>query len=100
MRLRVTGGSGFLGIGADLRPVVGNEWIEVQATSRRVIIDDFRSAEVDGKTAWKGRQDKGHRSCAAAFRAAVTGEAGIPTEAMLATMRATIGAAAGPGDHA
>ena len=80
-------------------PVAGKEWIEVQAGSHRVVINDFRLAEVDGKTAWKGRRDKGHRPCAAAFRAAVAGEADVPTEAMLATMRATIRAAGRPGGH-
>ncbi len=77
-------------------PLAGKEWIEVQAACQRVVIDDFRSAEVNGKTVWKGRQDKGHRPCASAFRAAVAGEADLPTEAMLATMRATIRAAGGP----
>jgi predicted dehydrogenase/threonine dehydrogenase-like Zn-dependent dehydrogenase len=71
----------------------GQEWIEVHAGPHRVVINDFRSAEADGKTVWKGRQDKGHRACAAAFRQAVAGEAAMPTEAMLATMRATIQAA-------
>ena len=80
-------------------PVAGKEWIEVQAASRRVVIDDFRSAEVNGRTVWKGRQDKGHRACAAAFRAAVAGDTGIPTETMLATMRATIRTVGGPGGH-
>ena len=80
-------------------PVAGKEWIEVQAAPHRVVIDDFRSAEVNGKTVWKGRQDKGRRPCAAAFRAAVAGEADVPTEAMLATMCATIRAAGRPGGH-
>jgi hypothetical protein len=62
-----------------------------------VTINDFRSAEADGKTIWKGRPDKGHRACAAAFREAVTGGAALPTEVMLATMRAAIRAAEGPG---
>ena len=78
-------------------PVAGKEWIEVQAGSHRVTIDDFRSAEADGKTIWKGRQDKGHRACAAAFHEAITGGAALPTEVMLATMRATIRAAEGAG---
>ena len=80
-------------------PVAGKEWIEVLAASHRVVIDDFRSAEVDGKTVWKGHQDKGHRACAAAFRAAVAGDTSTPTEAMLATIRATIRAAGRPGGH-
>jgi predicted dehydrogenase/threonine dehydrogenase-like Zn-dependent dehydrogenase len=71
-------------------PVTGKEWIEVHAGSRRVVISDFRSAELDGTTIWKGRQDKGHRAAVAAFRAAVAGRADSPTEVMLATMRATI----------
>ena len=74
-------------------PVAGKERIEVLAGSRQVIIDDFRSVLVNGRTLWKGRQDKGHRAHAAAFRQAVQGGAGMPTEAMLGTMRATIQAA-------
>jgi len=76
-------------------PVAGKEWIEVQAGSHRAVISDFRSAEADGTTIWKGRQDKGHRAATAAFRAAVADRAGLPTEVMLATMRATIRAAGG-----
>jgi predicted dehydrogenase/threonine dehydrogenase-like Zn-dependent dehydrogenase len=79
------------------RAVARKEWIEVHAGSRRVVINDFRSAEADGKTLWKGRQDKGHRAGAAAFRRAIAGEAVLPTATMLATMRATIQAAAGAG---
>jgi len=74
-------------------PVVGKEWIEIQAGSHRLAVHDFRSAEADGKTIWKGRQDKGHRAQAAAFRQAVLGGAGLPTAAMLGSMRATIQAA-------
>ena len=50
----------------------------------------FRSAQMNGSTLWKGRADKGHRAHAAAFRQAVQGGPAMPTEAMLATMRATI----------
>ena len=71
-------------------PVSGKERIEVLAGPHQVIIDDYRSVCVDGHTFWKGRQDKGHRAHAAAFRQAVEGGPGMPTEAMLATMRATI----------
>ena len=79
-------------------PVAGKEWIEIQAGQCRVVIDDFRRAEVDGKTAWKGRQDKGHQAAVAAFRQAVAGSGpAMPTEVMLATMRATIRAAGGGG---
>ena len=71
----------------------GKEWIEVTSGSHRLVIDDFRSLKLDGKTLWRGRQDKGHRACAAAFRTAVTGGKPLPTRAMLATMRATVHAA-------
>jgi predicted dehydrogenase/threonine dehydrogenase-like Zn-dependent dehydrogenase len=74
-------------------PTVGKEWIEVMAGSHRLVIDDFRSAKLDGRTLWKGGQDKGHRAQAAAFRLAVQGGTAAPTEAMLATMHATIEAA-------
>jgi predicted dehydrogenase len=74
-------------------PVTGKERIEVLAGSRQVIIDDFRSVLVNGRTLWKGRQDKGHRAHAAAFRQSVQGGPAMPTETMLASMRATIQAA-------
>jgi hypothetical protein len=74
-------------------PVTGKEHIEVLAGPHQVIIDDFRSAQINGRTVWKGRQDKGHRGHAAAFRQAVQGGPGLPTEAMLGNMRATIRAA-------
>jgi predicted dehydrogenase/threonine dehydrogenase-like Zn-dependent dehydrogenase len=74
-------------------PSAGKEWIEVHAGAHRVVIDDFRSVTADGRRLWKGRQDKGHHALAAAFRQAVAGEAELPTEEMLATMRATIRAA-------
>jgi predicted dehydrogenase/threonine dehydrogenase-like Zn-dependent dehydrogenase len=71
-------------------PAAGKEWIEVVAGSHRVVIEDFKSAEADGRTLWRGRQDKGHRAQATAFRQAVAGGPAAPTESMLATMRATI----------
>ena len=74
-------------------PTAGKEWIEVMAGSRRLVIDDFRSAKLDDRILWKGRQDKGHRAQATAFRQAVQGGIAAPTHSMLATMRATIQAA-------
>jgi predicted dehydrogenase/threonine dehydrogenase-like Zn-dependent dehydrogenase len=71
-------------------PVTGKERIEVLAGSHQLIIDDFRSVRLDGRTLWKGRPDKGHRAHAAAFRQAVQGGAALPAEAMLGSMRATI----------
>ena len=76
-------------------PSRGKEWIEVQAGQRQVVIDDFRSVTANGRKVWKGHQDKGHAALAHAFRQAVTGGPDLPTEEMLATMRATIRAAAG-----
>jgi predicted dehydrogenase/threonine dehydrogenase-like Zn-dependent dehydrogenase len=76
-------------------PTAGKEWIEITAGPRRLVIDDFRSVKQDGRTLWKGRQDKGHRACAAAYLKAVTGGSVLPTETMLSTMRATIQAATG-----
>ena len=88
--LRFADGSvASIGYGS-MPPVAGKERIEVLAGSRQVIIDDFRSVLVSGRTVWKGRQDKGHRAHTAAFLAAIRGSAALPTEAMLGAMRATI----------
>jgi predicted dehydrogenase/threonine dehydrogenase-like Zn-dependent dehydrogenase len=75
-------------------PSAGKERVEVHAGDRRIVIDDFRLASADGKTIWKGRQDKGHRALAAAFKQAVAGTVKLPTEQMLATTRAAIRATA------
>ena len=80
-------------------PVAGKESIEIQAGSHRMMINDFRSVELDGKKIWKGRQDKGHRAAAVAFRQAITGGPVIPTEPLIATMRAAIQAATWSGRH-
>lgn len=76
-------------------PRAGKEWIEIQAGTHRLVIDDFRSADIDGKTIWKGRQNKGHYAEATFFRQAVAGGPSVPTEIMLATTRATIQAVTG-----
>jgi hypothetical protein len=94
LALRFADGSlASIGYGSAV-PSAGKERIEVHAGDRRIVIDDFRRATADGKTIWKGRQDKGHRALAAAFRQAVDGAGELPTEEMLATMRATIRVAA------
>ena len=54
-----------------------------------------RTARRSGRAA----RTRGTAPCAAAFRQAVAGGAAMPTEAMLATMRATIRAAGGTGGH-
>ncbi len=74
-------------------PTAGKEWVEVSAGSRRLVIDDFRSVQLDDKTLWKGRQDKGHRGQSRAFSEAVAGGRDTLTEAIFATMHAAIQAA-------
>jgi predicted dehydrogenase/threonine dehydrogenase-like Zn-dependent dehydrogenase len=97
--LRFADGSlASIGYGSAI-PATGKERIEVHAGDRRIVIDDFRRATADGKAIWKGRQDKGHRALAGAFLRAVAGGGELPTEEMLATMRATIHAAAARGSH-
>jgi predicted dehydrogenase/threonine dehydrogenase-like Zn-dependent dehydrogenase len=93
MALRFTDGSVAAVSYSSAAPVAGKERIEILAGSHQVIIEDFRSVQADGRTRWKGQQDKGHRAHAAAFRQAVRGGAVMPTEAMLGSMRATIAAA-------
>jgi hypothetical protein len=93
MALRFTDGSVASIAYGSTPSVTGKERIEVLTGSRQVIIDDFRSVLVNGRTLWKGRQDKGHRAHAAAFRQSVQGSLAMPTEVMLASMRATIQAA-------
>jgi predicted dehydrogenase/threonine dehydrogenase-like Zn-dependent dehydrogenase len=93
--LRFTDGSLATIAYASVPARAGKEWIEVTTGQHRIVIDDFRRATADGKVIWKGSPDKGHKACAAAFRRAVTGGPAMPTEEMLATMTATIAAAAG-----
>jgi len=91
--LRFTDGSLAAIAYGSAEPVAGKERIEVLAGPHRAVIDDFRSAVAGRRTLWRGRTDKGHQRAVAAFRAAVVTGRPIPTEAMLATMRATIEAA-------
>jgi predicted dehydrogenase/threonine dehydrogenase-like Zn-dependent dehydrogenase len=91
--LRFADGSlAVIGYGS-AEPVAGKEQIEVQAGVTRVVINDFHLAEANGKTIWKGRQDKGHHTEAIAFRQAVGGGTTMPADVLLATMRATVQAA-------
>jgi len=76
-------------------PSAGKEWVEIMSGSHRMVINDFRSAHLDGKTLWRGRQDKGHRACASAFKQGINGNLALPTKEMLATTQATIEAATG-----
>ncbi len=91
--LRFADGSvGSIAYGS-MPPVTGKERIEVLAGAHQLVIDDFRSVLENGHTLWKGRQDKGHRAHASAFRQALQSGTGMPTEAMLGTMRAILQAA-------
>ena len=76
-----------------VEPAVGKEWIEVTGGSVQLVIEDFKRTVASGKVIWKGRQDKGHQPSVAAFRQAVAGGDSMPTEALLASMAATIQAA-------
>ena len=88
--LRFTDGSLAAIAYGSAAPVVGKEWIEIQGGASRVVIDDFRSVRAEGRTVWKGRQDKGHYAETAAFRKAVAGGPAMPTDTMIGTMRAII----------
>ena len=97
--LRFTDGSLATIAYGSASPVAGKEWVEMSAGAHRVVIDDFRSVRADGRTRWRGAQDKGQRGLAAAFHGAIHGGTPLPTEAMLASMRATIQAAAKASGH-
>ena len=72
----------------------GKEYVEVLTGSSRAVIKDYRSAEVNGKKLWKGRQDKGHRAAVAQFKADVLRGRSEVLPSSIATSRATIAAAA------
>jgi predicted dehydrogenase len=78
-------------------PRSGKERVEMFAGGRTGIIDDFRTAEVQGRKRerWKGRQDKGHAAELAAFIAAVRhgGTSPIPLAELEHTSRVTLRAA-------
>jgi predicted dehydrogenase len=70
------------------------ERIEVLGRGHTVVIDDFKSVTIDGKSVQSGTQDKGHRACAAAFKKAVDTRERGASNAMLASSAATLAAAA------
>ncbi|KJE25633.1 putative dehydrogenase [Frankia torreyi] len=69
------------------------EQVEALAGSRHVRIDDYRELVVDGRSVWKGVQDKGHRDAAAAFLRMCRGGDAAVTAELLASSRATLAAA-------
>lgn len=87
--LRFTDGSLAVIAYSSASPGVGKELIEVLAGDHRIVIDDYRSVSVDGKTAWSGRQDKGHRTAAEQFRQAILAPGRLAGRC-LATSRATL----------
>jgi predicted dehydrogenase len=68
----------------------GKEHVEILAGDRRVVIDDFRSVEADGKAVWTGRQDKGHRAIAIAFKRVACDGDNASTEKSIYTTRWTL----------
>jgi predicted dehydrogenase/threonine dehydrogenase-like Zn-dependent dehydrogenase len=74
-------------------PSTAKERIEVLGAGHTWLIDDFKTVHRDDKQLMSGRQDKGQRAAAAAFRTALrTGDRQVAREA-LATARTTIRAA-------
>ncbi len=71
----------------------GKEYVEVVSGTYRAVIDDYRSAEINGKNVWKGRQDKGHKAAVARFTSDVLRGFSDITPASLATSRTVIAAA-------
>ncbi|MCM3885179.1 bi-domain-containing oxidoreductase, partial [Frankia sp. R82] len=69
------------------------EQVEALAGDRHVRLDDYRELVVDGQTAWRGAQDKGHREAAAAFLRMCRGGDTSLTADLLASSRATLAAA-------
>ncbi|ETA02948.1 hypothetical protein CcI6DRAFT_01697 [Frankia sp. CcI6] len=72
---------------------VRKEHLEALAGSRHVRIDDYRELVIDGRSTWKGPQDKGHHAAAAAFLRMCRGSDTGVTAELLASSRATLAAA-------
>ena len=72
----------------------GKEYVEVLCGNDRALIDDFQRAEVNGKTVWRGRQDKGHRAAVAQFKQDVERGFSEAITSSIATSRTTLAAAA------
>jgi len=70
------------------------ERLEIMGRGHSVVIDDFRSCTIDGKTAWKGPQDKGHAELLRRFKASLGSPEVSPlTYPGLETTAATLAAA-------
>lgn len=72
----------------------GKEYVEVVSGSVRAVIDDYRSATVNGKVVWKGRQDKGHLAAVSQFKSDIERGVSETTASSLATSRVVVAAAA------
>lgn len=73
---------------------VRKESVEAFSGSRHLRIDDYRELVVDGRSARRGRQDKGHHAAVRAFHRAVRDGHTDITADLLASSRATLLAAA------
>lgn len=94
--VRFAGGSlATIAYASAASPATPKERIEILGGGHTAVIDDFRSATLDGAVVWSGAQDKGHGAQLAAFAAAVAA-GGDPAAAAsaLATTRAVLAALA------
>ncbi|MCK9896401.1 bi-domain-containing oxidoreductase [Frankia sp. AgB32] len=69
------------------------EQVEALAGPRHAHLDDYRELVVDGRSVWRGAQDKGHLAAAAAFLRICRGGDSAVAEELLASSRATLAAA-------
>ena len=74
-------------------PATPKERIEILGGGHTAVIDDFRSATIDGTEVWHGAQDKGHAAQLAAFATAVRAGGDPPAaRSAIATTRAVLAA--------
>lgn len=67
------------------------ERLEVLGRGHTVLVDDFTRLDVDGKSAWSGSQDKGHRASLANFCGSLLRpHTADPAEITLGSTRATL----------
>jgi predicted dehydrogenase/threonine dehydrogenase-like Zn-dependent dehydrogenase len=54
------GSSATIGYANDGSPAAPKERLEILGRGHAIVVDDFRSLTVDGRTVWRGQTDKGH----------------------------------------
>jgi predicted dehydrogenase/threonine dehydrogenase-like Zn-dependent dehydrogenase len=74
-------------------PSGGKERVEIMGGGRTLLIDDFRSITVDGKSSKGSGQDKGHTAQAQAFSGAISEGDSTLAPLFFSSMRATLRAA-------